>query len=61
MNKYDKVDLVATQTSDYREKVREVLKAAQIRDAGKVAVKHPTLPNTWIMVSPERAKQINAK
>lgn len=56
MNKYDKVDLVATQTSDYREKAREVLKAAQLRDADKVAVKHPTLPNTWIMVSPERAK-----
>lgn len=56
MNKYDKVDLVGSLTSDYQAKAREVLKAAQLRDAGKVAVKHPTLPNTWIMVSPERAK-----
>ena len=61
MNKYDKVDLVGVQTSDYQAKAREILKEAQLRDAGKVAVKHPTLPNTWIMVSPEKAKLINAK
>ena len=61
VNKYDKVDLVATQTSDYREKAKEVLKAAQMRDAGKVVVKHPTLPNTWVVVSPEKAKNLTQK
>ena len=61
MNKYDKVDLIGTLTSDYHAKAKEVLLAAQKRDAGKVRIKHPTLPNTWLFVSPEKAKLVTQK
>lgn len=57
MNKYDKVDLVGTLGSEYHAKVKELLKSAKERDAGKVRIKHPTLPNTWLFVSPERANK----
>lgn len=55
MNKYDKVDLVGTPGSEYHAKAKELLRSAKERDAGKVRVKHPTLPNTWLYVSLERA------
>lgn len=42
------------------DKAKEVLKKVKQRDKAKVRIPHPTLPNTWLLVSPERAKQINA-
>ena len=56
MNKYDKIDLEGIPASEVHNRVRELLDQAKKRDAGKVPVKHPTLPNTWLMVSPEKAK-----
>lgn len=61
MNKYDKVDLVGTLGSEYHAKAKELLGSAKERDAGKVRVKHPTLPNTWLYVSRERAKNLTQK
>ena len=58
MEKYDRVDLVATPNSEFHKRARELLQEAKMKDAGKVMVKHPILPNTWLMVSPERAKML---
>lgn len=40
----------------------KMLKLVKKRDKGKVRVPHPTLPKTWLLVSPEKAKRMtNAK
>jgi hypothetical protein len=38
------------------EKAKEALKRVKQRDKCKVRIPHPTLPNTWLLVSPEKAK-----
>lgn len=42
-------------------RAKELLKECKERDKDLVRVPHPTLPKTWILVSRENARIINAK
>lgn len=50
--------------SDAGEKHRAALKLQkdlQKRDRRKIRVPHPTLPNTWLLVTKKRARELGCK
>ena len=51
----DKRSLVVAPNND---KAKELLNECKKRDAGKVRVKHPKLPNTWVFMQLEKAQEM---
>ena len=49
---------VSTSWKDYKEKANKVLEKCKKKDEGKIKVPHPKLPNTWVYMSPEKAKKL---
>ena len=41
-----------------RRYAQDAVKKCKERDKGKVQIPHPKLPNTWLLVSPEKAKKM---
>ena len=54
-------DVVAGSSwSAHKERARELVKECKKRDKeqGKITVAHPTLPNTWLLVTPKKAAKM---